>query len=355
MKEKEKIWLWSVLAGTLCILACFAAYVIAVDPFFHYHKPLENLAYPLNNERYQNDGIVKHFDYDAVITGTSLTANFKTSEFDRLFDAHAVKTTYHGGSFKEVNDNLRRAAAANPGLRYVVRCLDIGNLTQDKDYISYEGIPDYLYDENPFNDARYVLNKSVIISVDELVRDSLRGKEGDSFDTYMNWQKEYRGDFGREKVISSYARPEPGVWASEPTEAEKKRILGNIRQNVTDLARENPQITFYYYLSPYNVCYWDAEVVRPGKLDWYLAVEKLAVDEILSCDNIRLYSFAANYDLTCNLDYYKDQIHYSEEINSRILEWMRADEYRLTKENEDAYFMEIRDFYGSYDYDSLYE
>lgn len=351
---KEKIWFRSVLAGTFLVLLCFAAYVITVDPFFHYHKPLANLAYPLNNERYQNDGIVKHFDYDAIITGTSLTANFKTSEFDSLFDVNAVKVTYHGGSFKEINDNLKRAVEANPDIRFIVRCLDMGNFTQDKDYVSYEGIPAYLYDKNPFNDTQYVLNKSVIISVNELVRDTMQGKRKDTFDEYMNWQKDYIGDFSRQKVLSSYARPEPGEWAKEPSEAERERIVSNIRQNVTDLARENPDITFYYFISPYNICYWDAEVVRPGKLDWYLEVERLAVEEVLSCDNIRLYSFAANYDLICDLDKYKDQIHFSEDINSRILEWMKADEYRLTKDNYEKYFREIRDFYGSYDYDSLY-
>lgn len=49
---------------------------------YHYHAPLEDFAYLLdrNNERYQNYGILSHFSYDTIITGTSLTENFKSSE-----------------------------------------------------------------------------------------------------------------------------------------------------------------------------------------------------------------------------------------------------------------------------------
>lgn len=58
---------------------------------FHYHAPLKFLSYPLVNERYQNNGIVRHFDYDSVITGTSMTENFKTSEAQKLFGSDFIK------------------------------------------------------------------------------------------------------------------------------------------------------------------------------------------------------------------------------------------------------------------------
>ena len=68
-----------ILAGFMLFCGIF---VIVVDPYFHYHAPLKNVAYTINEERYMNYGIIKNFEYDAMITGTSLTENFKTSEFD---------------------------------------------------------------------------------------------------------------------------------------------------------------------------------------------------------------------------------------------------------------------------------
>ena len=106
---KAKVWFGSALGGTLLILAVFAGYIITIDPFFHYHEPVEGLAYTLDNSRYQNDGIVKNFGYDTLITGTSMISNFKTTECDILFGGTSVKTPFHGGSFKEVNHNLHAA------------------------------------------------------------------------------------------------------------------------------------------------------------------------------------------------------------------------------------------------------
>ena len=350
---KAKTWFAGVVAGTLLVLAVFAGYIITVDPFFHYHGPLENTAYTLDNSRYQNDGIVRNFEYDALITGTSMVSNFKTTQCDELFGTSSIKTPFHGASFREVNDNLKAAIEANPSLRMVIRCLDQGNFTQDKDYISYEGIPYYLYDENPFNDTEYVFNKKVFMLTDEVLADTAAGEQMTSFDEYMNWQGDY--EFGKEAVLKTYDRPGKTEYHDKLAEEELERTLANIRQNVTDTARENPDITFYYYFAPYSICYWDVQIMQQGKLDWYMDLMETVILEILSCDNIRLYAFDDNTELICDLDYYQDQLHYSEDVNSMILQWMKEDEGRLTKENYKAYLECLYEFYGAYDYDSIYE
>ena len=92
---KSKSWLagWFILVTV--ILGMVGTWVYKIDPFFHFHKPYTDVYYyNLNNQRSQNDGICKHFDYDALITGTSLTENFKTSEFDKIFGVNSVKVPY---------------------------------------------------------------------------------------------------------------------------------------------------------------------------------------------------------------------------------------------------------------------
>ena len=93
-------WLCATLAVTLLLLCLFAVPTAYIDPLFHYHAPLEQYQYPLTEERYQNDGIVRHFTYDGIITGTSMTENFKTSEADALFDAHFIKVPLAGALHK---------------------------------------------------------------------------------------------------------------------------------------------------------------------------------------------------------------------------------------------------------------
>ncbi len=349
---KAKVWFGCALSGTILVLAVFAGYIITVDPFFHYHRPLAGVAYTMDNSRYQNDGIVRHFSYDTLITGTSMVSNFKTSECDALFGGTSVKTPFHGGTFREVNDNLEAAIRANPNLHTVIRCLDQGNFTQEKDYVNYEGIPYYLYDSNPFNDMEYILNKNVFVLSDNVLADTASGKQMTSFDAYMNWQGEYA--FGKEAVLATYTRPGRSTYDKPLAEEEREQTLANIRQNVTDVARENPDITFYYYFSPYSICYWDVHVMQQGKLDWYMELQKLVMEEILTCENIRLYAYDDHTDLTCNLDHYQDQMHYSEDINSLLLQWMKAGEGRLDQDNYLDYLERVYEFYGAYDYDSIY-
>ena len=76
---------------------------------------------------------------------------------------------------------------------------------------------------------------------------------------------------------------------------------------------------------------------------------------LLDYSNVKIYSFFNNFDLICNLDNYKDYTHFDGKINSQILNWIKNDEYLLTKENKDEYLKAERDFYLNYDYDSIFK
>ena len=140
--------------------------------------------------------------------------------------------------------------------------------------------------------------------------------------------------------------------SSALTQEEYDRLMGNIRQNVTDLADEHPETVFCYFFSPYSICYWD-NLNNAGKAEWWINAEKAVIEEILKHPNIKLYSFTNNYELVCNLDNYKDEGHYGEWVNSWILQWMHEGKYLLTKDNYQEYINSIREFYLSYDYASL--
>ena len=128
-----KKWLILTISAAFFLLLIPAVFIIVVDPVFHYHAPIKGLSYPLFNDRYQNDGIARHFTYEGIITGTSMTQNFKTSEAEKLFDASFVKLCFPGGHFKEINDNLKRAYTSGNEIKYVIRCLDETYFAEDKD------------------------------------------------------------------------------------------------------------------------------------------------------------------------------------------------------------------------------
>lgn len=347
----------------LAVLACSCLPVVIVDPCFHYHRPLKGLSYQLFTElaRYQNDGIMKHFDYDAVIAGSSMAATCKVSEADRIFGFRSIKVPYWGATFKEVNDGLNVALAQNGNLKTVIRCLDYNGLAADKD-IMLEGygqfpayaLPRYLYDRNPFNDVRYVFNGEFFLMSVYCVLRSLTAETGGGidFDRYGSWM---RGrEFGREAVLQDRRQFCPFEGAAAVPSAQELQLLnGNIAQNVTALAREYPRCTFYCFFSPYSIAYW-GELAERGRIEMQIALEKAAVELLLACPNIRLYSFNTEFDIVTDLSNYTDYYHYGDWINSLMLEYMQEGRGLLTKDNYRAYLAQEREFYRHFDYNSLF-
>lgn len=358
MKQSEakyKRWLGLTLGLTAAGLVFFGGLTAVVDPFFHFHKPLSGLAYPIDSERYQNDGISRHFTYDAVITGTSMTENFKASQFDSLFGTNSIKIPFGGATYKEVDQAVRRAISYNPDIKIVLRSLDGSFLIQDKDaWNETAPRPDYLYDENPFNDVNYIWNKEVIFgNVKSVFARTEAGEKTTTFDQYMNWDPEK--EWGKEAVLRTYSRPEERFVRENPlTEEDARMVRENLEQNVIAAARENPEITFYCFFPPYSVAYWDSELAAKGDMGRQIEALRLAASLLLEVDNIRLFAFDNQTQITCNLDNYMDVLHYSEAVGDQLLVWMAAGEHRLTRENMDAYFEKVEAFYRGYDYEGIY-
>lgn len=345
---------WSVLTLSIlaAILLSIGIMVIIVDPFFHYHAPANGLKYPFDNQRYINDGIIKRFDYDAIITGTSMTENFKASEFDMLFNAKSVKIPFSGASYKEIDTTIQRAVTSNPDIKYVVRGLDYNDLLDDKDRMRTDAAyPSYLYDDNVFNDVSYIYNMDVLMATLKVIYNTFSGGETTTFDEYSSWDTNI--PYGKDAVDALYKRPEKSGETEALSEDELIMLQENLEQNVIKTAIENPQITFYLFLTPYSIYYWDS-LYQTGTLEKQLAIEKAAIEMLLKYDNIYLFSFHDEFSVICNLDNYMDTGHYGPHINSMILNAMANKEHLLTKDNYMDYFNSIYDFYTKYDYDSLF-
>lgn len=342
MKPVKWITIWAVITfGLLGIIACM---VYRIDPFFHYHSPLtERYYYVLDNQRSQNDGIVRHFDYDALITGTSLVDNFRTSEAEALFGGSFIKVPSDGGSYKEINDLVARAAEVNPDLHIVIRGLDMAGFWTPKDGMREDlgSYPTYLYDSDPFNDVKYLFNKDIFpgricrMFTAVIAKGTKPGIT--SFDEYSSWEAE--NGYGMQAVCPNGISTERTGEDQPLTEEERKQIEDSIRQNVLAVAEDNPDIEFYYFYPPYSMVWWN-ELSRTGRLDKQLEAEKCVTELLLPCKNIHLYSFNTRRDIICDLENYKDTLHYGPWINSEILECMKNGENLITEENYGEY---IRD------------
>lgn len=334
------------------LLVAAGGLTVLVDPFFHYHAPLSFLQYPIHNQRYQNYGIVKNFTYDAILTGTSMTENFRSSELDELFAVNSVKTPINGSSFKEVNDLLLTAVDANSNIRIIVRGLDGWNLFDHKDHMRTDAVyPTYLYDKKLTNDVQYLFNKDIFCSYTlEVLKHTIKGQATTDFDEYSSWDT---SQSGAELVKSRYDRA-AGCAENKPiTDREAESLRQTVEQNIIAIARDNPQIQFYYFFTPYSILYMDYNN-RYGILQREMEGYLLATEMMLEYDNIHLFSFFDDYSLITDLDHYTDISHYTAQINSELLRRMHNGEHQLTKDNYQAYWQEVAAFYLAYDYDAIF-
>lgn len=350
MNEKKYVKIVvSIIAGILML--CIAIVVI-IDPYFHYHAPIGG-AYIMDNERYQNYGIIRHFEYDAIITGTSMTENFKASEFDELFNVKSIKVACEGGDFPEIDRLINFALEKNKNVKYIVRGLDYSMIEEDKNIKRLEDAeyPTYLYNENPFDDINYVLSKTALLRCGEFILNTISGGTATTFDEYKNWSSLF--PYGKEAVMYYHNRGEKTTKIKKMEDEDRNRIVDNIEENVIKTIKQNPEVTFYLFFPPYSIAYWD-DCNQRGLVPYKIEMEKIVVEMLLEYENVRLFSFTNNYEIICNLDNYKDTAHYGEWINSDILKWMAEGKYELTKDNYEAYLEEIEQFYLRYDYDSLF-
>jgi hypothetical protein len=349
---KSKTYLIISLIGTLLFLACFAGITIYVDPLFHYHSGVDGIQYPLWDERYTNDGISRHFEYDSVITGTSMTQNFKTSLWDDMFGTNSIKIPYAGATYYELNTALARCFERNNNIKLVLRGLDMTGLMADKDSVNYDEYPEYLYDDNIFNDVYYVLNKEIFFTFTEYVFTFNRqGGISTAFDVYSRWSYNY--EYNPYKLIENYNRWDLADSENPLTQEDVEMITGNVEQNVLALVKENPDTEFYFFIPPYSVLYWDEEI-RSGNFERVLAAHQLEIEMLLPYENVHLFSFIDNTDITCNLYYYIDSLHYNITISDFMMGCMYNNIGLLTLDNYEQYLKNLRSYYGNYDYDGLF-
>lgn len=345
---------WCVVFSRLVIVTVFicAITVLVIDPCFHFRKPLPFLYYELYNQRYQNNGIFRHFDYNAIITGTSMTENFRSSEVDKIYSVNSIKTSFSGATYREINDNLSNAFKYNSSIKLIIRSLDLTHLNEDSNALRTDlgTYPVYLYNDKYTDDLNYILNKDAMKMAFKNIMSTFKKGHGGitSFDDYSYWNDYYK--FGKEFVVRE--KFETNSKQTTLSVEDINRVEENVKKNVIELAKEHPDVTFYYFYPPYSIAYW-AEENEKGNLVRTFDSVILATEMILKCPNIKLYYFGDMHEITTNFDNYKDTTHYGEHINSKILELMHKDIGLLKKESYKSVLAKERAFLISYPYDEI--
>ena len=127
-----------------------------IDPLFQYHMPWLNLEANIINERYQNAGIAKNFDFENVIIGNSMSENFLISEAECALEGKTVKLTAAGSHVLDWTYILDILKNRENRPEKILFNFDTGFFNSSDTKMKHD-LPEYLYDNNLLNDVEYLL------------------------------------------------------------------------------------------------------------------------------------------------------------------------------------------------------
>lgn len=346
-----KIFVRLTILFTAGLLAIVAVVNIAVDPLFQYHKPWFGLEPVIDNERYQNAGVIKHFDFDNAILGTSLSENFRVSELDDTFGGKSVKLTMHGSSIYNMTYQLELMKKREDKPRIIMSDMSPILFEAPTDQLK-NPLPTFLYNYNPFDDVEYLWNfsilndftyQTVMLNINHSVPD---------YDTVFI--AEESKNFGKEIALAHYSRPKIRTEPVDDTEP----YLEQERENIALFTRyieAMPECEFVFFMAPFSMLYWD-EQMRLNRVSTLRAAYLEACEILTGYDNVKLYMWTDNemLETISDLDNYIDARHYNGQISSDILKRVQSDRGLVFYENYQSQIDVLFHYIETFDYDSLF-
>lgn len=333
---------------TLVSLMLVAALQIAIDPLFQYHQLWFGLKPVVTDERYQNAGVAKTFDYENVIIGNSLSENFYVSNVEKVFGGKTVKLTAagsHTADWKYSLDILKNKSPKN-----ILFNLDPYIMDTDSDNLKHE-LPIYLYDYNYLNDVNYLFNFAI---VNQYTYQTIKKNRADKIPDYNKvfcWDETIKT--GREETLKHYHRPEK---CSEQINADKLKqtALSNM-DNLNKYYQEMPDTQFVFFCSPFSILYWD-KVNQNNGLDAWHETYLTVIGDLVKHQNVSVYFWNDQdiLDTICNLDYYTDEAHYNVDVCKMICNRISNNQGLMNQSNYQDSVNQFFDYLKMYDYDAIF-
>lgn len=350
-------WLIACACTVLLGLVAVAAVVIWIDPFFQYHKPLDNFPYVVDDQVDMNPGLAKNLDYDSVILGSSMVVNFNTAYVSETLGLKTAKLPYNGAYPKDQSNILSIIFDAKKDtVKRVFLGIDEMNYSGGVDETKFE-ITDYLYDNNKLNDVSYIFNKDVLL--DYCIRPVFDQKDKTDWDMIYPfwWQEEH---YSKPLVLMYFDRVP--VADKAPESAEFIDAIGkNLDVNIIPYIEQHPETTFTIFFPPYSILYWDG-VNNRKELDVVIEKYRYMCERLSEYKNVEIFFFQNNEDIICNLNNYADYTHYSPKICEYMVQCFADGSHKVTaetmdetRENVERELEILYNLTSNYDYDAIWD
>lgn len=289
------------------------------------------------NERFQIAGMARHEDYDTVILGTSMVENFSDKYVSQKLNAKALRLPINASYITEQKMVLDIAQISRD-VKTVIWAVDYRtvDIHEGDFYTKNVQFPEYMYDEKPINDWKYVVNHNNFFWA--LKQYQMRKTGVNPFD-YMvtdrevlntwNWKK-----FGRDLIMNDYKVLYEGKKNlydkinNLPLDVVKKTIDNDLIKTI----EKYPDTKFILFFPPKSIL-WFKLLDQKGLLEKKLEALTYVVDKASALANCEIYNFQNVFELTENLNIYLDITHFDQSGNIYMADAFADKRHRTNPDN----------------------
>jgi hypothetical protein len=305
--------------GWLFPLVAFVGVNWLVDPYRIFHKPWVGNDY-FTTDRTMRDtaaGIINTEEFDSIILGSSMAANFSPNEASQLFGSHFVNITMDGSGIPERSLVLKYALERRK-LADVIFSFDWGSLDTRVD-ASPVAPYTFLYDDNRANDLliyassfgpiRYAFCRNFLITSDFPCPNTKKDLET-LVEWHSNWEHSKRfGGLNKwldakndaqvkgalKAIADSVNTIESGmVKAVDPAMVElnvaRRRTVFN--ESLLSTAALYPETRFLLFFPPYSRLNFSIlKQSDPQRFEEYLGILRAVVHDAGKYPNVKVDGF----------------------------------------------------------------
>lgn len=332
-------WFRRVVGTLLGTLLAIGLLTYVVDPYQAYRKP--TLYKAVYDEAYYSiPGIVRHYPYDSILVGSSMCQNFLVSDLQKEFGGTWVKLTPSGCRPMTAHKVMELAFAEKP-VKRVLMGLDVFGYGDNSNQ-HWLPLPEYLYDNNPWNDYRYLWNKTVLSkAMLDVLKSNLskRPKYRCKLDADRMWNWDFedgRRAYGYKAVLAE-EKARGAFYARKLDKTVQDTMADNFNRNLLAVIQKHRDTEFVIFFPPYSAMAWHGVKYKGSdeSLSVYLDFKRMALQKLVAESNVRVFDFQADREIVTNFDNYKDSTHYSPTINRLLLGRIRQNIQRVTPDNLD--------------------
>ncbi|MBQ2901190.1 MAG: hypothetical protein IJE49_05025 [Agathobacter sp.] len=331
MNKKIKKWIVSFVGIVLSIMLILSTIAYSIDPFFQFRT--KDDSYMLSGW-FVSSGLIKNYDYDMLILGSSMTQNFDMDVIREELKVNPLHIGLGGINSREIGELIGLAYETGNAEKFFVG-VDMSIFTTDT---NESRIPSYLLKDDMLSKFRYLLSyevwfRYIPVDIAFMMLDGLgvelpiKFEYSKSIDKLEDWSLDY--SFGEEIVLANYIGGKYAV-SNVNTDDLYSRMVKNIDNFIANFDFEKGEHVFFF--PPYSSLYW-CNAQEQGYFDMYMQAKEYFVNNVSEYD-VKVYDFQYA-ELTTNLDNYRDTSHYSSEVNDWMVKCFASQEYIVTKENLD--------------------